>query len=297
MKKLKKIHMDVDGMFAAQTAWPIVHSSMKPGSSTLFYGTDNADDFKINQTRLPSEWMYNTTDISYNFNSAGLRMDKEISDVNSNYLIAFGCSHTLGVGVALKDSWPYLMAQELNMDYINSAVSGSSIKLNVINFFNMLSTVKELPKIVAIAWPSSVRYTWYSKEQFLFYLPRYATDKVEFKLQTQAYNDMLMTDLLTTESIFYRNMLKTTCNRLGIKFCETSFDPVCEFVSTLNITLADNSPLLKLIDSCYYSNSIDVEYLNNYFARDVRDLDNNCIFGHVGIKQHLNAKNILMEQL
>jgi hypothetical protein len=289
--------MDVDGIFATQTEWPIVHSSMKLGLSK-FYGTDNLDDFEINKSRLPSGWMYNTTDISYNFNSNGLRMDKEILDVDSNYLIAFGCSHTLGVGVALKDSWPYLMAQELNMDYINSAVSGSSIKLNVINFFNMLNTVKELPKIVAIAWPSSVRYTWYSKEQFLFYLPRRGTDKPEFKLQTQAYNDMLMTDLLTTESIFYRNMLKTTCNRLGIKVCETSFDLHCKFASSLTIPVADNSPLLKLTDLCYHNNNnINVEYLNNYFARDVRDLENNYIFGHVGIMQHLTAKNILMEQI
>ena len=291
MTILKKIDMAVDGMFAKQTDWPIVHSSMKPNSSVLFYGTDNNNDYEINKARLPLDWIYNSLPVTYNFNSNGLRMEKNIEQVDSNYFIAFGCSHTVGVGVALENTWPYLLSKELNIDYINSAVSGSSIKLNAINFFNMLDQVGTLPKIVAFAWPSSVRYTWYSQGQFLFYLPRYTTDKKEFKLQTQAYNDMLMTDVLTSEAVFYRNMIKTTCKKLGIMYCETSFDYRCEFVKNLGIQLAntDSGP--------HVLNNMDLGFINNQFARDIRDMSGGNLFGHVGIGLHKNAQKILINQL
>lgn len=284
--------MAADGMFAEQTAWPIIHSSMEPNSSLSFYGTDNKDDYEINKLRLPKDWIYNSTPITYNFNSSGLRMEKEIAQIKSNYLIAFGCSHTIGVGVPLENTWPHLMSKELNLDYVNSAVSGSSIKLNALNFFNMLNTVDELPTVVAIAWPSSVRYTWYSQGQFLFYLPRFATDQNKFKLQTRSYNDILMTDVLTSEAIFYRNMVKTTCNKLGIKYCETSFDFRCEFVKTLDIQLAKTAD-----EGASSLENISLDFINDNFARDIRDTSDGGVFGHVGIGLHKTAQKILVDQL
>ena len=283
--------MAVDGMFADQTGWPLIHSSMKPNTSTSYYGTDTENDFAVNKKRLPLEWIYNSKSITYNFNSDGLRMDKETNEVDSDYMVAFGCSHTLGVGIALEDTWPYLMSKKLQLDYINLGVSGSSIKLNAINFFNMISKIEHLPKVVAFAWPSSVRYTWYSKGQFLFYLPRYTSEKTEFKHITQAYNNLLMTDVLTSDAVFYRNMIKTTCNRLGIKYCEIGLDPRCEFASAINLPVATS-----LIDSHIIDN-VNLDTLHSFFARDVRDKTDNVIFAHIGIGTHLDAVKLLIDQL
>lgn len=260
-------------------SWPIVHSSMKPNSNDNWCGTDNEKDFLINLKQLPQDWIYRTKSISYKFNNNGLRMDKELDQVDKSYMIAFGCSHTVGIGVALEDSWPYLLSKELNLDYINSAVSGSSIKLNCINFFNMLSTVETLPKIVAFAWPSSIRHVTYSEGQFLFYLPRYTSNDAKFKYHIRAYENMLLTDILTYDAIFYRNMVKTTCNRLGIKYCEISFDSRCEFSNLLKIDVAE-----LLTDF-------------NRLARDIRKKSDGSYFAHAGIGVHALAKNLLLKQL
>jgi hypothetical protein len=283
--------MEVDGIFFEQTAWPLVHSSMKPNASLSYYGTDTVEDFEKNKHRLPSDWVYQNKPISYKFNKHGLRMNKELDQVDSNYMVAFGCSHTLGVGVAIEDTWPFLMSKKLNIDYINLGVSGSSIKLNAINFFNMLEHSKTLPKLVAFAWPSSIRYTWYSQGQFLFYLPRFSSSKKEFKYITNAYENLLMSDALTTDAIFYRNMVKTTCDKLGISYCETGFDDRCEFVKSLNIQAS--TPVLSTTNI----NRIDLDSLNTLFARDIRDKVNDEIFAHIGIDDHQLAVDVLIKQL
>ena len=283
--------MAVDGMFFEQNAFPLVHSSMQPNLSTNYYGTDTIEDFEKNKKRMPASWAYHNKNISYKFNSHGLRMDKELTQVDDNYMVAFGCSQTLGVGVAVENTWPYLLSQKLNIDYINLGVSGSSIKLNAINFFNMLEFNKILPKVVAFAWPTSIRYTWYSQGQFLFYLPRFSTDKKEFEYITKAYENLLVTDTLTTDAIFYRNMVKTTCKKLNIQYCETGFDYECDFINTLGIEVS--TPILGDINF----NKLDLNTLNTLFARDIRDKTKNEVVAHAGIENHQIAVNILNNQL
>ena len=278
MTIVNKIDMDVV-VAAGYDVWPIIHSSMIPNSVAKFYGTDTEKDFLINLSRLSDDWAYRTKQIEYKFNSSGLRMNKELDQVSNSHLVAFGCSHTVGVGLALEDTWPHLLAKDLNIDYINSAVSGASIKLNCINFFNMLSKVAVLPKIVAFAWPSSVRHVTYSDGEFLFYLPRFTTDDSKYKYHVKAYENILMTDVLAYDGILYRNMIKNTCERLGIKYCEVTFDDRCEFAKKLNIDVA---MLPKTL---------------NTMARDVRDKTDGSYFAHVGIDTHALAKALLLKQL
>ena len=271
----------VDGVIAKQTDWPIVHNAMKPNRSTPFFGVDDEQKFIENKNKLSKDWIYNEKIINYSFNGHGLRMDKELAQVDSDYLAAFGCSHSMGLGVCLEDSWPYIMSQQLGIDYINSAVVGASVKLTAINFFNMLSTVKTLPKIVAIAWPHAIRHTWYSQGAFLFYLPRHNLNREQYKIATEVYENMLASDLTTTEAVFYRHMVKTTCNRLDIKYCETSFDPYCDFAKTtdMNVVTGDGSAI------------------NSFHARDIQITPQTTMRSHPGIGQHLKAVEILTAQL
>jgi hypothetical protein len=136
-----------------------------------------------------------------------------------------------------------------------------------------------LPKIVAFAWPSSIRHVTYSKGEFLFYLPRFTADRKKFKYHVDAYEAMLMTDILTYDAIIYRNMVKTTCQRLGISYCEITFDSRCEVAKELNINVAF---LPKTLNS---------------MARDVRDKTDGSYFAHVGVDTHVLAKDLLTKQL
>jgi hypothetical protein len=185
-------------------------------------------------------------------------MNKNIQEVESKYFVAFGCSQTLGVGVALEDTWPYLLAQDLGIDYINAGVVGSSVKLSVINFFNMLGSVENLPYAVVFAWPSSSRYCFYTYKEFVFYLPNHIP---EIEHYTAAYNELLHTDFNVEESMMYRNMVMTTCKRLGIKYVDFSFDRFDEFTNALDNAIIDNT---------------------HSYARDN---------SHVGIEYHRQAAN------
>ena len=246
------------------THWPVVHASMSANTQLKFYGTDSQDRFEENLKNLESDWIYRSKAVTYNFNNVGLRMNKNIQEVDPKYFVAFGCSQTLGVGVALEDTWPMILSQDLGIDYINSAVVGSSIKLNVINFFNMLESVDQLPYAVVFAWPSSSRYCFYTNNEFVFYLPNYIPDIENF---TDAYNSLLLTDFNFSESILYRNMVRTTCKQLGIKYVEFSFDKSNEFTNLLDSNIIDDTHL---------------------YARDN---------SHIGILQHREAASYVKRSL
>ena len=63
---------------------------------------------------------YRPTDENNNF--TGERAQEIILN---NYILFTGCSHTKGVGLALEDTYPYLLAQKLNCDYYNLALGGT----------------------------------------------------------------------------------------------------------------------------------------------------------------------------
>jgi hypothetical protein len=92
---------------------------------------------------------------------------------------------------------------------------------------------------------------------------------------------MLATDLTITESVFYRNMVKTTCNRLGIKYCETGFESYCDFATTLEISTVSG----------------DKSLINEFHARDIRITPDNSMVSHPGVGRHRRAVEILVSQL
>ena len=274
---VKKIPMQTTGMKFDHAYWPIVHTSMTSSTRMEFYGTDNQEDYLKNLEIQPLDWIYRNKNISYNFNSQGLRMDKDLKDVSDQYFIAFGCSHTLGVGIPEIETWPALLSSMTGIDYINAGIAGYSVKLAAINFFNMLATNKILPKAVAFAWPSSIRTCFYENGEFLFCLPRFTPE--EFPKIEDVYKKILQTDILENEAVFYRNMVRSTCQRLNIKYAEISFDDRDNFAVSLDIPIIES----------------DDKDINYYYARDLRPYANGEIFGHVGLGLHKMAAEKILE--
>ena len=62
--------------------------------------------------------------ISYDFNSEGFRSPE--FNTASNTVLALGCSYTMGIGLPVSDTWPYMLAQALNMQYANLGWGGAS---------------------------------------------------------------------------------------------------------------------------------------------------------------------------
>ena len=128
-----------------------------------FSGHDSLELLNNNLKTKPLDWYYRDKDISYNYNSLGHR-SKNINSINlDNYILFVGCSHTEGVGIAIEDSYPYLIAQALNCDYYNLSVGGSGIDTMMHNLNMWLAVIEKRPKHIIWQWPEPSRYLSYDK--------------------------------------------------------------------------------------------------------------------------------------
>lgn len=85
------------------------------------------------------------------YNSTGHRC-KELSELNfRNYILFAGDNIGLGLDKPIEETYPYLVAKSLGVDYYNLSIFNGgldAIKLNLIAWF---STFKEKPKAVIIS--------------------------------------------------------------------------------------------------------------------------------------------------
>jgi len=92
-----------------------------------WYGTDLEKLYQKNLIKNRSQLeQYNWIDrpITYKFNSHGFRADE--FDSPSSNVVFLGCSHTLGVGLPVESTWPYIVSSKLKLKNYNLGVGGSS---------------------------------------------------------------------------------------------------------------------------------------------------------------------------
>lgn len=98
-----------------------------------------------------SGWL--NTEIEYSFNSYGFRSEEFSTSPSILYL---GCSFTVGIGLRVEHSWPYLVSTAMNLKCFNLGLGASS---NDTAFRMAEYWIKELkPKIVLLLSPFFLRY-------------------------------------------------------------------------------------------------------------------------------------------
>lgn len=142
-----------------------------------FAHTDSEEVYRDNLKTQGNSWYYANNAISYKFNRLGYRM-KQLEDVDyDNYYAFFGCSFTVGIGLALEETFAYRIAQRSKVDYINAAMGGSNVDFVYYNFINLMHSAIEKPKLVFINWPSIYRtFYWTDDTSVEFMLPRLIMD-------------------------------------------------------------------------------------------------------------------------
>jgi hypothetical protein len=129
---------------------PKHNNSVNAGRLCYWSGSDRKDVWLSNM-KDPNHYEFfkknrwdNEYAIEYNFNSHGFRC-KEF-DQSPAYL-ALGCSFTEGVGIPIEQTWPTLLAEQINQPILNLGVGGSSLdtcfrlldyyidKLNILGVF------------------------------------------------------------------------------------------------------------------------------------------------------------------
>jgi hypothetical protein len=69
--------------------------------------------------------------IDYNFNSHGYRCN----EISNQEILVLGCSQTEGHGLPLELTWPYLLSQKINKDYVNLAKGGDGAQAQITKAF------------------------------------------------------------------------------------------------------------------------------------------------------------------
>lgn len=112
----------------------------------LTYSTDN----KQYKAKYPY-WR-----IDYRFNSLGYRT-KELNELDSNFLLTFGCSYTEGVGLHTDQIWTHHVSSHLNLDLYNAAKQASGLDIPYLNTLLWNSKQLPTPKLVIVQWPQKAR--------------------------------------------------------------------------------------------------------------------------------------------
>jgi hypothetical protein len=179
----------------------------------------NMNDNKINfwqETALPYSWypknvteLWSGTDdiqnqdpnwifpITYKFNKNGFRTH-EFDHATEKINLALGCSQTLGIGLPVEMTWPFLIEKETNIKTYNLGLGGASsdtvarLLTNISSLFNIHS--------VYILWPTYNRFENYNHNnvqeilpnnaliEHVWYMNEYNSQQRFFKNQAIVYN-------------------------------------------------------------------------------------------------------------
>jgi hypothetical protein len=126
---------------------------------------DSEEQFIENSKKQLPDWYYHTAEITYSFNNYGHRC-KNIQDIDQdNFILYTGCSHTMGVGLELEKTYPYLLSKSLGTDYYNLAIPGTGMDIVEYNLLTWFFKMNKKPKMVVIQWPDHSRYAEYDSKR------------------------------------------------------------------------------------------------------------------------------------
>jgi hypothetical protein len=188
--------------------------------ASQFVHNDTQELFKFNLNRYGNDWYWAKNVIVYRFNKLGYRM-KELEDVDfNNYYAFFGCSFTVGTGLPIEDTFPYKIAKQSNVDYVNAGLAGASVEVVFYNIITLLNNAPMKPKVIIINWPELYRTMYWEKDNLVFMSPN---PKNPSKHWLNSYSEFITED---SNVINRFRMIQTTvkllCSSMGIKLFQLS---------------------------------------------------------------------------
>jgi hypothetical protein len=188
-----------------------------------FSSYDSLKLFDNNSKTQPSDWHYRTKEVTYQCNSNGYRA-KEWGEIDwTNAVIVFGCSCTVGVGLAEDETISYYLEQITKRPVVNMGVSASSMQFSFINS-TLLAKNFPTPYAVVQLWTNIDRYTIF-KEQIIDHIGPWDDNKF--------YNEIIMNphqSMLTAAytSIASRELWKNKCKYYSASF----FEPTAHYTES-----------------------------------------------------------------
>jgi hypothetical protein len=195
------------------------------------YGQDTGEVYQNNLKTQPIDWIYRNKKVSYCRNSFGHR-SKEINKLDQEFVLFVGCSITVGSAVALEDTFPYIVSNNLNVDYYNLAVEGSGPDLLSFNMSNWFSKIRHIPKTVVIQWPESSRTFRQDGENITPIGPWSCRQHIGTsitKKQWQAYESLVLTDYFEHYFKIAQTNIRSLLESHNVKVIEIQQLPVVDY--------------------------------------------------------------------
>ena len=247
---------------------------------TSFNGPDSKGLFKKNLKTKPIDWHYRTKEITYHLNSYRYRQMEEIPD--DDFILFLGCSHTFGVGLANDEIYCKLVADKLQMPYVNAGAGAAGRYLNTMNLTKMLRAGVK-PALVINQWPSWGRTFLITPRQEVMclgpWIINYARNK-EFNIR---WDDRL--------SSFYKSWVES--NRHDI---ESEY-----YVNNARLLLESND--IPYVEFGFYSSPNQVKDISELSGIECISLDSEFIVDfarddmHLGPKTHENLAEFVCSRL
>lgn len=90
-----------------------------------WFSVDSLDNF-LKQSKEHQEYWNQQPPIKYSLNKHGFRGDELPEEECRESITFMGCSNTVGIGIHKEDTWPAIVAKELNLREINLGVCAGS---------------------------------------------------------------------------------------------------------------------------------------------------------------------------
>lgn len=224
----------------------------EPNSYIVFPPEDNEERYKKNLEKLGPDWIYSKELVDYKFNSRGQRCI-EIEELTEGYLLFAGCSHTLGTGVKLENTYAYLTAKHFNKTYYNLAMGGTCPETTMLNIIGFFSIVKHFPSAIILQWPDFNRFFHVSKtNDMITYNPANGAD-ITYKM-------LLREDIPLKKNTFYREYTLRYLKNIGI---DKIIEVVDQGISGHNTTkISFLNPIDKARDMSHAGNLSNRERAN-----------------------------------
>lgn len=243
-----------------------------------FFCTDQKDLFEQNKKKFGNEWKYYDMPISYNMNAAGYRMNKNFNEIDyDNYIIFFGCSHTIGVGLPLEDTFAYRIAKQVKCDYINASIHSSGTDFVYANFLHFFGRMPKKPKCIVFVWPELTSKFYWLNNNIEFYMSNPKNyDSSSF--WNKAYEVFLLEESNIKNTFNnIRLAIEHMCNLKEIPYLETTSN--WQTLKNFNEWFSD----IEIINNYYDSSLIEPKNLHYLVGRDVIRYNEFIAEAHFGL--------------
>lgn len=112
--------------------------------------------FQLQKNIKQVDEKYLKKEIEYKFNAQGYRT-KDFDELEKDFVLIFGCSHTEGVGNFFDDIWCSQLCKQKGIDFLNLAKAGTGADIQYLNTLQYLKNRYPLPRCVIYQWPQSFR--------------------------------------------------------------------------------------------------------------------------------------------